>query len=112
METMTFIPTNNRVSPRSKKLNGREYLFIENINFILELIIRNTLKFNKLTSPEEIFESFSLIRNPTSAPDINIEMDVNTIENICDKFCSKNGILIKLVNKDECYYKLNNHNNV
>ena len=112
METMTFTPNYDALkqsSHRIYKLNGKEHSFISNINLILELIIKNTLKFNKLTSSDEIYDSLmSLTNNDNSDLNKNYEMEVNWIESICDILCANNGILIKLQKKDECFYKLNN----
>jgi hypothetical protein len=114
MESITFVPTYKKIKSSSlgKKLMVKEYSLINNINIILELIIRNTLKFNKLTSTDEIYDNLTgLHDNTVSDLERESEADINTIEKICDIFCENNGVLIKLKKNDECFYKLNYHQN-
>ena len=58
METLSIKTDCNRIKwqERGQNLNCRSSSLIHNINLILELIIRNTLKYNKFTSAEEVFE--------------------------------------------------------
>lgn len=116
MGTMTFIPIYKRTRwpVRKEKLDGKLYSVINNINFlILELIIRNTLNYNKLTSADEIYENLTVCKNATfTGLDIEIEIDVDSIISICDALCSNKGVLIKLKKNDECFYKLNYQENV
>ena len=111
MGTMTFIPIYKRTRwpVRKEKLDGKLYSIINNINFlILELINRNTFKYKKLTSADEIYESLIIHKNATfTGLDIEIEIDVETIISICDALCSNKGVLIKLKKNDEYFYKLN-----
>jgi hypothetical protein len=108
METITFIPTQNKIrwNGPGRKLNGKLYSIISNVNNILELIIRNTLKFNKLTSSDEICEYLFILRNG-SVTDQNIDLDAESIENICNTLCLNKGVLIKLKKNNQSFYKLN-----
>lgn len=110
METITFVPNCNktRKSGDEKKLSSRESSFIANINLILELIIGNTLMFNKLTSAEDICKGISFLTAERSpGPGSDREFDTSQIETLCDALCLKNGILIKLERNGKSYYKLN-----
>jgi hypothetical protein len=72
------------------------------------LIIRNTLKFNKLTSSNEIYENLIAFQNiQIEESDSENAIDIDTIENICDTLCVNKGVLIKLKKNNECFYKLN-----
>jgi hypothetical protein len=73
----------------------------------LELIIINTLQFNKLTSAEEIYEK--LILDYSEHEQENV-IDIDTIENICQELCNNNGVLIKLTKNNTWLYKLNHKN--
>jgi len=110
METLTYISTDNRakLAGRGKKLNDKSYSLITKINLILEPVIRNTLKFNKFTSVDEIYDNLIALQNSTVS-DLDIEMDLSlgTIENICDALSANKGVLIKLRSNDESLYKLN-----
>lgn len=109
MESIIYTPIRKKTkwSGRVKTLNDKSYSLIFNINFILEMIIGSTLQFNKLTSANEIYESFMAIHNETD-PDIKMELDIDTIDNICRALCANDGVLIKLEKNDQSYYKLNN----
>ncbi len=116
MVSITFIPTSSRIKYSAnleKKLSGKDYSLIRNINLILELIISNTLRYNKLTSTDEIYENLKTFQN-SNVPyeEKEVELDVNSIENICNIFCEGKGVLIKLKRNNECFYKLNNHVNL
>jgi hypothetical protein len=110
METITFIPGFNKVkrSVGRKKLYGREFSLISDINLILELVIRNTLKFNKLTSADEIFNTIALVKNERISG-IESELDSGAISmiNLCNALSENNGILLKFEKNGEIYFKLN-----
>jgi hypothetical protein len=115
MGSIKFIPTQKRIRwpGRGKILNNKTYALIANINFILEMIIRNTIKFNKLTSADEIYENLmSVLSNGAANPAVVYEMDVITIIDICDALCGEKGVLIKLKKNDESLYRLNYHEEV
>jgi hypothetical protein len=112
MESITFKPTYRRTSSdlNEKKLNSKTYSLISKINFVLEIIVRNTLKFNKLTSPEEIFERYLAQNESTDAiSDIITDLDIDQIKKICDAMCKTKGVLVKLSKNEENFYKLNYH---
>lgn len=111
MEQITITPTAKKVnwSPRETKLTDKSYSLISHINFILEQIIINTLQYNKLTSADEIFERLITVRNET-VPEVEIDIDLDTVENICQSLCMNNGVLISLIKNNMSYYKLNHKN--
>lgn len=108
MESVTFMATGKiaKWPVREKRLNGKQYSLIYKINLILEPIIGNTLKFNKLTSGNGLYETLIVRHNGTSAA-LDNDIDVDTIINICAVLCEDNGVLRKLKINDECFYKLN-----
>jgi hypothetical protein len=107
METIKFIPNYDkiRLPGNVKKLNRQASLIISNINFILEMIIRNTLNFNKPTSVDEIYDSLWVQQNDPAGKS-DLDMDEETIRYICDSMCSAKGILLKFRNNNKNYYKL------
>ena len=109
MDPITLTPTAMRTNllERKRILSDNEYSLISQINVMLELVIMNTLEFNKLTSTQEILDKLIYVHENT--PDQDFGMDIDTIENICQLLCMNHGILIKLVKNDVNYYKLN-HN--
>ena len=96
---------------RQRILSDKEYSLINQMNNILELVIMNTLQFNKLTSAEEILDKLIYVHDENST-DQEFDMDIDTVENICQLLCTKNGILIKLVKNNVNFYKLNHQNYV
>jgi hypothetical protein len=107
MESIILSPVpKSKNTGHERELKEEDYSLIRYINFILELIIINTLQYNKLTSSEEIFEK--LVADSISSSDAGI--DIVTIENICQELCSNNGVLIKLKKNNICFYKLNHKN--
>jgi hypothetical protein len=111
MESMTLTPVSKRVKwiEGEKKLNVEAYELINHINIMLELIIVNTLQFNKLTQADEILEKLLAVYYETETQaDLNI--NIETIDNICNALCENNGVLVKLVKKNINYYKLNHKN--
>ncbi len=76
-------------------LDNIDYKLIDAISGILEVILQNTIEFNKYSTIEEIHDRMSF--------SINLE----TIEKICDLFCLNDGILIKFMNRNKIGYKLN-----
>lgn len=115
METITFKPAYSSIkhAGRGPKLTGHDFSLINNISLILELIIRNTLKFNKLTSADEIYEDMAYLQN-YGAPESESggKLDIKSIESICEVLCVKNGILIKLEKNLKVYYKLKYKENI
>ncbi len=111
MEEITITRTAKKIKwpVREKKLTENSYSLINRINIILELIIINTLQFNKLTSVEEIFEKLVTVQNENN-PDMAIDIDLDAVENICQALCMNNGVLINLVKNNTCYFKLNHKN--
>jgi hypothetical protein len=108
METITFIPTNNRTrpgEPGSIADNNARPIFGK-INFILSMVMRNTLKFNKLTSADEITEHFIALYDESDRKP-GFFLDHDAVENICDILSKDIGILLKLRKNDKSYYKLN-----
>ena len=110
METIKFIPNYNR----NRNSFGRNMLkygkaaIISDFNIILELVIRNTLKYNKLTSVDEILDSIAfqnVEKKPGTVPEYGI--DINSIKNLCDALCVNNGVLIKFEKQGMSYFKLN-----
>ena len=96
---------------RQRILSDKEYSLINQMNNILELVIMNTLQFNKLTSAEEILDKLIYVHDENST-DQELDLDIDTVENICQLLCTKNGILIKLVKNNVNFYKLNHQNYV
>lgn len=92
-------------------LSDKEYTLINQMNNILELVIMNTMQFNKLTSAEEILDKLIYVHDENST-DEEFDLDIDTIENICQLLCTRNGILIKLVKNNVNFYKLNHQNYV
>ena len=108
MDTITIVPASQMINwaGREKKLNKEAYDLIGQINIILELIIINTLQYNKLTIGEEILEKLVSVYFEKD-PKIEIDIDLEMIDNICNALCMDNGVLIKLVKNNTSYYKLN-----
>ena len=106
MEATTLTPTYNRIkrSGRDEEFTSKSNNIINTVNFILELIIKNTIQYNKFTLTDEIYERIINISTETKQV---IDTDINTIENICDTLSGNNGILIKLTKNKLNYYKLN-----
>jgi hypothetical protein len=110
METITFIPGYNKVkrSMGRKKLFEREFSLISDINLILELVIRNSLKFNKLTSADEIFNTIALVKDERiSGIESELESGAMSMIDLCNALSENNGILLKLEKNGEIYFKLN-----
>jgi hypothetical protein len=115
METITFIPAKNRTKRiiTEHKIDTRSYLIINIIGIFLETIIKNTLKFNKLTSPVEVYDE--IVYRQTERPweiEIDNEIDIDLIEIICGALCKNNKVLIKLEINGRAYYKLNSNENI
>jgi len=108
MEIMTIAPASQKIKwgGHEKKLNKEAYDLIGQINIILELIIINTLQYNKLTIAEEILEKLVSVQFEKD-PKMEIDADLDTIDNICNALCAENGVLVKLVKNNTNYYKLN-----
>jgi hypothetical protein len=111
MDTQTLITQSKRTRLLGVKriLTDKENSLINQMNVMLDLIIMNTLEFNKLTSAGEIMEKLSFVHEETFREQ-DFDWDTDTIENICQMLCSNNGILIKLVKNNVNYYKLNHKN--
>jgi hypothetical protein len=108
METMTLPQTSEKIKyAEESKLSREAHSIIRHINFILELIIINTLQFNKLISAEEIYEKLILDYSEHERENL---IDINIIENICQELCNNNGVLIKLRKNNIWLYKLNHKN--
>ena len=108
MEIMTIAPASQKIkwAVHEKKLSKEAYDLIGQINIILELIIINTLQYNKLTIAEEILEKLVSVYYDKD-PKMEIDTDLEKIDNICNALCRENGVLIKLVKNSTNYYKLN-----
>ncbi len=102
-EKRTTLPERKRI------LTDKEYELINQISEILGLVIMNTLEFNKLTSAQEIFEKMIYVHDEKNSGQ-DLDIDLETVENICQLLCSNRGILVMLVKNNVAYYKLN-HNN-
>jgi len=76
-------------------LNDNAFKLINDIDLILEKVMYNTLKYNKFTTVEEIFDNQE-----------TKNIDVYTIESICEAL-SFDGMLIKFINGHKVSYKLN-----
>jgi hypothetical protein len=76
-------------------LDDYAYKLINNVDQILETVISNTLKYNKFTTVEEIYDNQS-IKN----------IDKFTIESICEALCLNEGLLIKIINGHKIGYRL------
>ena len=107
METITIAPASQKLKWGGReKLSKEAYDLIAHINIILELIIINTLQYNKLTIAEEILEKLVSVQFEKD-PKMEIDADLETIDNICNALCAENGVLVKLVKNNTNYYKLN-----
>jgi len=81
------------------------YPLVNIINFILDIIITNTLHYNILTTTEDIYNGMkSMIKR--SAPDQENSIDIETIDKLCLLLSSGNGILINIRKNKINYYKL------
>jgi hypothetical protein len=109
METITFIPNYHKIrwSGNGEKASISTTSFLTPVNLILELVIRNTLKFNKLTSAEEIYEGIMVRTEGDTEYEREEKIDINSIENICEVLCRNSGVLLKLERNGKRYYKLN-----
>lgn len=90
--------TKNLVASREsaeRSLRNYSFLLLHNVNQVLEIIIKNTLKLNKFTTIDEIRENLHSV----SADSV--------IEDICDTLSQNDGILIKYIHKDKISYRLN-----
>lgn len=76
-------------------LNSIDYKLIDAISGILEVVLQNTIEYNKYSTIEEIHDRMSF------------ELSPEKIEKICDLFCINDGILIKFMNRNKIGYKLN-----
>ncbi len=111
MDELTITRTSKKINwaGREKILTEQSFYLINCINFILELIIINTLQYNKLTSIDEIFNN--TVKTHTEInPDGESDIDIETVENICQALCMNNGVLVNLVKNNISYYKLNHKN--
>lgn len=96
----------------NKKLSTNEICLINSINLILEVVITSSVKFNKLTTAEEIQEKLSAYINEGSPDKYGCkDLDIESIKFICDAFCVEKGVLLKMKKNNECYYKLNHQDN-
>lgn len=77
-------------------LNDYAFKLINDVDLILAMVVSNTLKYNKYTTIDEIFENQE-VKN----------LDKYTIEYICEALAINNGVLIKLINGHKVSYKLN-----
>ncbi len=92
----------------NEKLSINEVCLINSINHILEVVITSSVKFNKLTSAEEIQEKLSSYIEDGSIDKNNCkDLDLEAVKFICDAFCADKGVLVKLKKNNETYYKLN-----
>lgn len=113
METLSIKTDCNRIKwqERGQNLNCRSSSLIHNINLILELIIRNTLKYNKFTSAEEVFEYVLTLHGgnafQNSDQELELVLDKEIIVSLCNSLCAHNGVLRKLEKNDESFYRLN-----
>jgi hypothetical protein len=80
-----------------KGLSDNSFKLINDINYILALIISDTIKYNKFTTVKEIMNSQNIVYR-----------DANTIEYICEALCLNEGVLMKFINGNKISYKLNN----
>lgn len=92
----------SEISPKSsqvdkKDLDNYSFLLLQNVNRILEIIIRNTLQLNKFSTIDEITENFGMMT-----------IETPSIEEICELLSQSDGILIKYIHKDKVSYRLNN----
>jgi|ERR1035437_205526 2-polyprenyl-3-methyl-5-hydroxy-6-metoxy-1,4-benzoquinol methylase len=78
------------------RLNDNAFKLICDIDLILEMVVCNTLKYNKFTTSEEIFENQE-----------TKNIDIYTIESICEALSFNDGVLIKFINGHKVSYKLN-----
>jgi hypothetical protein len=109
--TLTKHTKRSRLLGTKRVLSVKEYSLINQLNVILELIIMNTLEFNKLTSTGEIMEKLTFIYvESINENEFELDIDIDTIEDICQLLCNNNGLLIKLVKNNVNYYKLNTKN--
>jgi len=108
--TLTRHTKRGRLLGTKRVLSDKEYSLINQMNVMLELIIMNTLEFNKLTSAGEIMEKLTFIYEESNENEFEMDIDIDTIENICQLLCNSNGLLIKLVKNNVNYYKLNTKN--
>ena len=76
-------------------LNDYAFKLISDIDLILEMVLHNTLKYNKFTTAEDIFDNQE-IKN----------IDIYTIEYICDALSLNDRVLIKFINGNKASYKL------
>ena len=76
-------------------LNSIDFKLIDAISGILEVVLQNTIEYNKYSTIDEIHE-----RMP-------FHLNHENIEKICDLFCINDGILIKFMNRNKIGYKLN-----
>jgi len=106
---MPLVSKSIKHAEEQKKLSGEDVTLIRHINLILEFIIINTLQFNKLTSAEEIFEKL-ITDYAENQSEIENDIDVVSIDEICQELCNNNGVLIKLVKNNVFFYKLNHKN--
>lgn len=99
MELVQFFMQNSGVNLDVEKeelhLQEIDYKLIDVISGILEVILQNTIEYNKYSTIEEIHDKMSFLVSP------------ETIEKICDLFCINDGILIKFMNRNKIGYKLN-----
>lgn len=111
METITLTSASKsiRYDVIEKKMNDEAFTLIRHINFILEMIIINTLQYNKLTSAEEIYEKM-IAEYPDKQLELENEIDSGVVDNICHELCNNNGVLIKLTKNNMRFYKLNHKN--
>jgi hypothetical protein len=115
MGTITFIPAKNMTKRtlHGYKIDTRSYLIINIIRIILETIVKNTLKFNKLTSTDEVYDD--IVYRQTERPmeiGFDDEIDIKLIEKTCGALCKGNKVLIKLEINGKAYYKLNSNENI
>lgn len=109
--TLTSRTQRTKLLGTKRILSDKEYSLINQLNVLLELVIMNTLEFNKLTSAGEIMEKLAYEYEEKNIDnDFDFDMDIDTVENICQLLCNNNGLLIKLVKNNVNYYKLNHKN--
>lgn len=84
----------------AKKLNAGEASLISNINLIFEMILTNSLKYNKLTSSQEILERISGVANDVSSEgQLSDEADEATVRAILESLSGEKGVLVRLKKK-------------